>query len=889
MEASDSEDDSIADSTNPSESASQQHITDLHAALRSQHGLIESLRALVIETRSARQVDEGNLRLQEIEAYLHDRRNETRREFALRLLEPGSLRAEYLDLAQKLPLTLADVKRSSWTTHDQRMFNKPEDDKKRKLWCVRRERSYHRQLIERTGNRNSRVQFLLSTLRGWFTRNMHPKEVLREALAAEDAVCSDTVLDSVEKELEDWIPPTSFQWDDESLVVLLFDNLDMYKRVSFARHTDADTALQNSMHHSIVSARILVDRSKLKGPAPTGSLYREEFDITTCLPSQKEVLEWLQPMWTTCVEKARLGSGIELLARPPASEDRQRSGKTIVVSLPIMTDKQASKKEDVAEAVLRHLQRYPKAKAVVFILDYQTYIIFHWLKFTMGDVLIRAFALGGGFHRSIASVDAMNRLFNATLFEPAAIMLLRKDVKQDFKAKEYNTVEQFQRMFAVAAFEYLAEVDGIPDDVLADPRKLLKAVDQNLEARELVGFLTYGGTFLIQDKVSVQTGHSENIDKAWTYNTILCRATGKTNYAKGGVIQAKNQYDSHEWIKNWREDTPTFRESDSLCVGRYHDIAIERKVWLHKDPVTIPSAIKLKEVNHAATAKECGNSAYKEYIGIHEYKHRKKAISVDEDILILKETMRSTIGSSFEQLCKKKTYSDWAARGFTRAELGVERLEGAWLGAQDWLNKLVISPTDNPRDAEIYEPPEVVDLTLDDNDVEADDLQPPKCNGKDEKWYDLAAISWCKGHTAKGEEETDRQNRVKSLMTRNKERHRKLWEARSEATALAEEREAEEAIKAVARAEKAAEKVYEVSHIRGRRVVEDELQYRVQFAGYDPRKHNKWIPASELESCTVLIAKFEKQYKTPRKQPGSTKNKQTAYPKPTPKPKKKKK
>ena len=179
VEASDSEDDSIADSTNPSESALQQYITDLHAALRSQHGLIESLRALVIETRRARQLGEGNLRLQEIEAYLHDRRNETRRKFALRLLEPGSLRAGYLNLAQRLPLTLADVKRSSWTTYNQRMFNKPEDDKKRKLWCVRRERSYHRQLIERTGNRNSRVQFLLSTLRGWFTRNMHPKEVLR--------------------------------------------------------------------------------------------------------------------------------------------------------------------------------------------------------------------------------------------------------------------------------------------------------------------------------------------------------------------------------------------------------------------------------------------------------------------------------------------------------------------------------------------------------------------------------------------------------------------------------------------------------------------------------------------------------------------------------------
>ena len=34
-----------------------------------------------------------------------------------------------------------------------------------------------------------------------------------------------------------------------------------------------------------------------------------------------------------------------------------------------------------------------------------------------------------------------------------------------------------------------------------------------------------------------------------------------------------------------------------------------------------------------------------------------------------------------------------------------------------------------------------------------------------------------------------RQKHVKSSMTRNKERHRKLWETRSEAAALAEERD----------------------------------------------------------------------------------------------------
>ena len=51
--------------------------------------------------------------------------------------------------------------------------------------------------------------------------------------------------------------------------------------------------------------------------------------------------------------------------------DMQRSEKTMLASLPIMTDKQASKTDGVAESVLLHLQRYPKVKAVVFILDDQ--------------------------------------------------------------------------------------------------------------------------------------------------------------------------------------------------------------------------------------------------------------------------------------------------------------------------------------------------------------------------------------------------------------------------------------------------------------------------------------------------------------------------------------
>jgi len=717
---------------------------------------------------------------------------------------------------------------------------------------------------------------------------MFPKEVLRRCLSSEEVLCSDTVLDGVEDELLDWHPPTEFEWDNESLVVTVLDNLDLGISVTHARHVTADSVKKNTMHHSIVRARILNDRSKLVGPGPTGSLYRGDYDVKTCLPTQNEAFDWLRPTWNRCIATTQAHPGkMSLLLRPPASDDKQKSGKTIVVSLPIMTDKQASCKVDVAEAVVRTLNQFPKAKIVVFVLDYQTFIIFHWLKSTMRDALRRAFALGGGFHRSIASVDAFNRLFNATVIEPAAIMLHRKDVKINFNAKDYNTVEQFQRMLAVAVFEWLVEVSGIPPEILQDAQKLLKCAERNMEAKELIGFLAYGGTFLIQDKVAVQTADSKKLDAAWTYNTMMARACGKTNYAKGGIIMARNLHDGHRWIRDFREDTPTFRESDSKCTGRHHDICVEREVKHHKDPVTLASASKLTNVNKAQTAKRYAREEYTGYCGGQKYEHTRKPIVVDEDIQILKETMLALVGSTFTQLCKKKTFSDWAARGFKEKDLGTTKLDGAWQNSQAWLDKLVISPSDDPLDAELYDPPEFVDLTLDD-DVDDYDTEPPKDHHKAQKWYDCAAINWCKVHIVTGEEPELRLDRIKTLMSRNKERHRKLWEARSEKEALAEEREAEAAVKAVARAEKAAEREYVVELIRGRRVVEDQLQYRVQFEGYNPTKYNKWLPAEDLESCAALIARFEKQYDRPQnKGPGKRKDTPTKHSNPPRKRKKK--
>ena len=887
-----SEDDVSEDDTqDASVDALQRHIEDLHIALRSQNQIVQSLRDVIRtqEVSHAAAPDERELRIQEAEAYLLIQRQQTTRQRALALVQPDCYRAEYLELKQCLPLTHEDIRLSSWNTYDQRMSNKPVGNQQRVLWCARRQRCYHRQMLQRIGSRNRKVQFRLTTGRSWLVRNMYPKQVLQRCLSSEDVICSDTVLDGVEDELLDWHPPTEFEWDNKSLVVVLLDNLDLGMKVTHARHLTVDSVKKNTMHHSIVQARWLNDRSKLVGPPPTGSLYRGEYDLKTCLPTQNEAFDWLRPTWNRCIATTQAHPGeMRLLLRPPASDDRQKSGETVIVSLPIMTDKQASCKVDVAEAVVMTLNRYPEAKAVVFIFDFQTFIIFHWLKSTMREALRRAYALGGGFHRSIASVDGFNRLFSATVIEPAAIMLHRKDVKINFNAKDYNTVEQFQRMLAVAVLEWLVEVSGIPPAILQDAQKLLKSVEKNLEAKELIGFLAYGGTFLIQDRVAVQTADSEKLDSAWTYNTMIARACGKTNYAKAGVIMARNLNDGHRWIKDWRDDTPTFRESDSKCVGRHMDIGIEREVWHHKEPVTLASASKLANVNKAQTAKRYARKEYTRYCGAQKYKHRKKAVVVDEDIQILKETMLAMVGSTFAQLCKKKTYSDWAARGFEEKDLGTTKLDKAWQNSQAWLEKLITSPSDDPMDAEFYDPPEVVDLTLDDDDLDDCDTEPPTDHHKNQKWYDCAAINWCKAHIIPGEEPDLRLDRVKTLMSRNKERHRKLWEARSEKEALAEDREAEAAVKAVARAEKAAEKEYVVELIRGRRVVDDELQYRVQFEGYDPKKHNKWLPAEDLESCAALIARFEKQYNRPRnKGPGKRKDVPTKHSNPPRKKKKK--
>ena len=107
------------DTQDASVDALQRHIEDLHIALRSQNQIVQSLRGVIkLQEVSRSSTDERELRIQEAEAYLLVQRQQTKRQLALALVQPGCYRAEYLELKKCLPLTHEDIRLSSWNTYD---------------------------------------------------------------------------------------------------------------------------------------------------------------------------------------------------------------------------------------------------------------------------------------------------------------------------------------------------------------------------------------------------------------------------------------------------------------------------------------------------------------------------------------------------------------------------------------------------------------------------------------------------------------------------------------------------------------------------------------------------------------------------------------------------
>ena len=107
------------------------------------------------------------------------------------------------------------------------------------------------------------------------------------------------------------------------------------------------------------------------GHPPAGDLLIKDTSSVVkhnALPSRAQAEDFLRGKWSKYLGGANT---VALLARPPDSCDRQRTGRTICVSLPILTNRSTASKVDVTAAIASAKQQFPGKKLVV-IMDHQT-------------------------------------------------------------------------------------------------------------------------------------------------------------------------------------------------------------------------------------------------------------------------------------------------------------------------------------------------------------------------------------------------------------------------------------------------------------------------------------------------------------------------------------
>jgi hypothetical protein len=158
---------------------------------------------------------------------------------------------------------------------------------------------------------------------------------------------------------------------------------------------------------------------------------------------------------------------------------------------------------------------------------------------------------------------------------------MRNEIKLKFSADDFNSKEQFVRLIAVAAFQWLLTLTGVPENVLVDPKQLLAHTKPNLPAHELIHFLVCGGTFALADKAAMRIASADDLDWAWTYTSILARACNKTNYAKYGVMMHRILNDTHPWVGIIMHNYRTFRVTDRSCTGVGKDSGTEKVQYNH--------------------------------------------------------------------------------------------------------------------------------------------------------------------------------------------------------------------------------------------------------------------------------------------------------------------
>lgn len=491
------------------------------------------------------------------------------------IMEEDSLNQEYNRFWLWMPTFMAHLARTHiHATTDSRLPMHPKHQNHDK-WLKEKQKLLHLAAARTLKNRSRNAVTIFSLAKGLDRFWMHVGSSTHQQDIRLGDDLHHQVVSRVRKHLIGWIPRTPYVVM-KLIRLILLDNWDMWAGVVHARRSDGDV-IKSKMLHAILIREELIDASYFTTPAPTGNLWlppdESTWDITKVVPSQAQVDAKLGDYFTGFALMARQDIK-SLWARPDAQCDMQDTGKSIMKSWPAQTHLKASSKEDMAEVYQWLDEEMPDVYKVV-VLDWATFAI-TWNHMCRSADLYKLWMVWGGeLHRMMHTNDAIIHIYWEHIIKPCALYLFRIEVKLKFNANDFNNKEQFVRLVAIAAFQWLVNLDGVTDDLLAAPTVLLSQIERNLPAHELVHFLLYAGTFALSDKSAMRTANNDDLDWAWPYTTILGRACDKRNYAKYGFQMNRVITDTHPWVGIMMRAYRTYRKTDRSCTGVGKDSGIE--------------------------------------------------------------------------------------------------------------------------------------------------------------------------------------------------------------------------------------------------------------------------------------------------------------------------
>lgn len=275
---------------------------------------------------------------------------------------------------------------------------------------------------------------------------------------------------------------------------------------------------------------------------------------------------------------------------------------------------------------------------------------------------------------------------------------------------------------------------------------------------------------------------------------------------------------------------------------------------------------RLKNVSKGLTAKRQVHRQVRQYSHGAASERKEKRELMEEDIAFVVSELKDKVASNWKELLQPETYSRFSARSCKTQKPGTAMFLSVFGGLQPWLERL---EAEYNSECTFWKEDEVMAelaaaAKAAEEGIECTPVEDAAAKGS--KCTDRAVSSWLATHKAYRDTEAGQEEQAKDCLARasaHRERQKVLADKQAEQEKEAEQQAQQEALEAIEKATAREEKEHVVEEIINKRVVDNQVEYRVRWRGY-ASKHNTWEPESTLQGAKSAVAAFEKRVKRKR-------------------------